>query len=821
MPSHLKRVLSHSKLLFLGFICLVLVGSGLFFPKPAYSADFEMQTGYYMGNGSTGHAISGLGFQPDFIMIKSSTAAGVAVFKTSAMPGNTTAYTSATANDTGTNITLDSDGFTLGTLANVNSANVLYYWVAFTGSDCSSSGNFCVGSYTGNGTSPRNITTVGFQPSFVMNKRTTAVAGHFRTASEPANETLFFTNTARDTAGNYIRTMLTNGFSIGATDNVNTATYYFVAFATTSGSMFEGTYAGNNTDNRNITGVGFQADFMFTKNATSATAGNRYPLMNFNESYGESSASIGVAAADQINSIQAIQSDGFQLGADTQVNQNAETFYFVSFGGATDPSASGSFTMDTGTYAGTGTGFSISGLGFRPDLVVVKAATAQQGVFRTFMMKGDDTAYFANAAATFTGGVTSLDSDGFSVGTNVTVNSSGVTYYWQAFGDAFDPYDNSGSADFTIGAYYGNGIDARDITRLPFQPDYVASKRDGATDAVWRSAELAGDTSGFFDNTADATNSFQTINSDGFEVGTSANVNTAANIYYWFAFAEGANFDVGSYSGNATATNITGVGFRPELVWVKRTTNIRSVQRSVAITDTTSQYFDNTANVANRITGFVKDGFSLAAAGTETNASGGSYRYAAWNNPTYGSLSVDIVSSSGASVASPSYAMNNVGFQFECASPSGTMGDTNQRLRVINGTTTPTWSLSIAATSGATDLWRNGGDTEQYDFNDPSGSPAGCADGGDTDTEAGQLTINPSTATIGPESGCSSSNVSLGSSTGFNEGTTNSIVLASASASADSDCYWDITGIDMDQFIPTEQAIDNYSINFTITVIAS
>jgi hypothetical protein len=195
--------------------------------QKAKAANFSMQSGYYMGTGTSGRTITGLGFQPNLVMIKSSTAAGVMVFKTSAMALSTTAFTSATADNTGTNITFTSDGFTVGTLANVNTANVLYYWTAFTGSDCSATGNFCVGSYTGNGTNPRTI-TVGFQPSFVMIKRSTAVSGNFRTASEPANETSFFDTTARDTVGNYIQSFAATGFVVGTTNNTSTGTYYLL-----------------------------------------------------------------------------------------------------------------------------------------------------------------------------------------------------------------------------------------------------------------------------------------------------------------------------------------------------------------------------------------------------------------------------------------------------------------------------------------------------------------------------------------------------------------------------------------------------------------
>ncbi len=125
---------------FIGCLAILMVFASLgYSPDRADAANYTMRVGYYAGTGST-KAITGLGFQPELVLIAPSTTAGVGVFKSNSMPANATAYFSATANNTGTNITLNSDGFTLGTLANVNSANVLYRWIAFRGSDCTSTG---------------------------------------------------------------------------------------------------------------------------------------------------------------------------------------------------------------------------------------------------------------------------------------------------------------------------------------------------------------------------------------------------------------------------------------------------------------------------------------------------------------------------------------------------------------------------------------------------------------------------------------------------------------------------------------------------------
>ncbi|MBA2279148.1 hypothetical protein H0V99_01770 [Candidatus Saccharibacteria bacterium] len=182
-------------------------------------------------------------------------------------------------------------------------------------------------------------------------------------------------------------------------------------------------------------------------------------------------------------------------------------------------------------------------------------------------------------------------------------------------------------------------------------------------------------------------------------------------------------------------------------------------------------------------------------------------------------LSVDIVNSSGASVTSPSVSMTTATFSFNCLTSTGTLGISSEKIRVTNYTTTATWTLSIAATSGATSNWTTG--TNTYDFNDGGGAPAGCGDGGDTDTIAGQLTVNPSVSTLTPISPCTSTGVTKGSSTAYVEGTTNSVTLLTGGATAGTNCTWDLTGVGLSQRIPPEQVNGTYSLSLTLTIVAS
>ena len=67
--------------------------------------------------------------------MKADTNAGVgAVWKSSAMSSDNTAYFTLTANNTASQITLNADGFTVSSI-NVNAVGVRWIWIAFGGSD--------------------------------------------------------------------------------------------------------------------------------------------------------------------------------------------------------------------------------------------------------------------------------------------------------------------------------------------------------------------------------------------------------------------------------------------------------------------------------------------------------------------------------------------------------------------------------------------------------------------------------------------------------------------------------------------------------------
>ena len=190
-----------------------------------------------------------------------------------------------------------------------------------------------------------------------------------------------------------------------------------------------------------------------------------------------------------------------------------------------------------------------------------------------------------------------------------------------------------------------------------------------------------------------------------------------------------------------------------------------------------------------------------------------------------GTLATDMRDASRVTIASPSITMSAAAFSFDCqtggSASTGTFGSNSQRIYVDNPSAANNgWTLTLAATSGATTTWTDG--SKILDFNDPTGSTAGCDDGVDTDTAKGQMTVDASVATLTADcTTCSTANITKGSSTAFSEGVTNTITLLNAAAASDNVGRWYLTGVSISQTIPAEQEAGNYTINMTLTATAS
>jgi predicted membrane protein len=281
--------------------------------------------------------------------------------------------------------------------------------------------------------------------------------------------------------------------------------------------------------------------------------------------------------------------------------------------------ASDFFRFASGTYTGNGVGArAITGVGFKPALVLIKGNSTAVGVGRTSTMTGDATKPLSGATALATSRIQSLDSDGFTIGTNAQVNANGTSYQWAAFATG---------QELKIRSYTGNGAATQAITGLGFQPESVLILPASAQAAVMRSAGM---TTTFPLGTGTGTaNQINSLDANGFTVGNSAAVNTNGIAYHYIAFDSGAGVTkVSTYTGNAADNrNVTGIGFQPRFLLVRANdtaTSRRAIWRTSSLTGDASLSFTGTANTANLIQGLQSDGFQL---GTDGNVNANAISY--------------------------------------------------------------------------------------------------------------------------------------------------------------------------------------------------
>lgn len=282
-----------------------------------------------------------------------------------------------------------------------------------------------------------------------------------------------------------------------------------------------GTYTGNGSDNRAITGLGFQPTLVWIKpkDTTANDGAMSWDALGSDKSFDPNGSS--TPSADMI---QSFDSDGFTIGTAANVNTNGVDYVWVAM-------AADSSHIFTGTYTGNGTTSKIvSGVGFEPDLVIVKRNGSSQGGY--YWSFGDYRySWTSNNGAS---GVMINNSDGFELlSTSSTLNSSGSTYYY--FCLKFD------SAWGKMASYTGNGTDNNAITGLGFAPDLVWIKATSASQAAafrTRDGHSGDSSTAWVPSVADAANVIQSLDSDGFTIGTSTLVNNNAISYRYFALRD-------------------------------------------------------------------------------------------------------------------------------------------------------------------------------------------------------------------------------------------------------------------------------------------
>jgi hypothetical protein len=242
----------------------------------------------------------------------------------------------------------------------------------------------------------------------------------------------------------------------------------------------------------------------------------------------------------------------------------------------------------------------------------------------------------------------SFNSDGFSVATDAATNGSGRDYASWSFRKA--------PGFFDVVTYSGNGSTQTISHNLGSVPGCIIVKCTNISRdwAVYHRSK--GNSSALKLNDNSASRSFNgwgntTPTATEFYLGVDSDVNNSAGTYVAYLFAHddqsfGTNSDeaiikCGSYTGSGSSETTVDLGFEPQWVMIKRTTNgtvdwvVYDNMRGVPIGTGDKQLVPNTTAAEtdeNRIS-FYSQGFKLQNDAAPTNSSGITYIYMAIRRP--------------------------------------------------------------------------------------------------------------------------------------------------------------------------------------------
>ena len=248
----------------------------------------------YTGNGSDGHGITGVGFQPDLVWLKKrSASASNQLYDSSRGTGKLLSSDSTAAEATYSTVlqSFDSDGFTLGTSAAINGSSatmVGWCWRANGGTTASNSdgsitstvqantaGGFSIILYTGTGSNATIGHGLSAAPDFMLFKRRSGPAQNWKVYHTSIGATKVLTlndDRAPETDSTMFQnTEPTNSVaSIGTQSNVNTSGLDYVCYAWHNVEGFQrfGSYAGNGNADGTFVYTGFRPRMLFTKRTT-------------------------------------------------------------------------------------------------------------------------------------------------------------------------------------------------------------------------------------------------------------------------------------------------------------------------------------------------------------------------------------------------------------------------------------------------------------------------------------------------------------------------------------------------------------------------
>ena len=322
-------------------------------------------------------------------------------------------------------------------------------------------------------------------------------------------------------------------------------------------------WTGNSTDNRSITGLDFQPDWVWIKERGASNSHYIFDAVRGADKQIQSNSNAAEYdfSGDANRSLKSFTSDGFTLGTGGGVNNNSDTYVGWNWKAGTTSgiTTDGNTTITPSSYSFNQTaGFSIlsftgngvegaklaHGLGTTPAMVIIKRysttgdwvvyhknLTATKSVFLNYTD--------AEAARSPNGYIYSPDATNITLSNHGDINNNGVTTVAYCFAE------KTGYSKF--GSYVGNGNADGSFCYLGFKPAFVITKNTASASqwTMWdnkRSAFNLTDKILYANGSnAEATATAESVDflSNGFKIrGSNSGINTSGEKYIYMCFGQ-------------------------------------------------------------------------------------------------------------------------------------------------------------------------------------------------------------------------------------------------------------------------------------------
>jgi hypothetical protein len=704
----------------------------------------HFNTVLYTGNGST-QSITGVGFQPDWVWIKSrSFSENHAIFDTTRGVQEEINSNRTNAQSTKTNAisSFDSDGFTTGDNNGTNKSGETYVawcWKANGGTTSSNTDGTTTSTVQANTKAEFSIvewpqtagasTNVGHglnsAPDLIITKAINDTDNWYvyNSASGVGKFLYLNLNNAEATSATAYSAVDATTFTANLSNNsgINMISY---CFASVAGYSSIGSYTGNGSANGPIVNTGFEPAFLIVKSTTGSgwdiwdnkrnTTNPRNTILTANNNAADYT-STSIVGIDFL-------SNGFQIkNTNADHNANGNKYIYIAFGSdaSAAPALANSFT--TNLYTGN-SGTQILGTGFQPSLVWIKDRSATRDHNLTDSVRGVTHPIYMTTQGQLTNStfLTSFNTDGFSLGNQAASNENledFVAWSWKANiipsintdGDTQTIVSANSAAGFSIASYTGTGSVQTVGHGLSAAPELIILKKISNTQNWNTGSDEIGWTK-YFDgpNTNGAAGTETTVWNDTaptstvVTLGGSNNTNANGENYIMYAWQSIAGFSkMGSYTGNGSTQSITGLGFQPSWLLIKNVDSARGWQMFDSSRGANQLLFANSnsaessESAGTSLSSFDSDGFTVGS-GNGVNESGDTLLYMAFKNnrgfASDGTMAFTVVAGGGGGGAS-----QGGGTQFSRTGCGGGAGGFRGSGDITGGRCAPQDNINLAS----------------------------------------------------------------------------------------------------------------------------